>query len=35
LTAAPAAVVEGPRGSIELDDSPSVVEIEDAVAEVG
>jgi protein-disulfide isomerase len=35
LTAAPAAVVEGPHGSIELDDSPSVDEIEAAVAEVG
>ena len=35
LTAAPAAVVEGPSGSVELEDSPSVDEIEAAVAEVG
>jgi protein-disulfide isomerase len=32
--ASPAVVVEGPSGSIELEDSPSVSEIEDAVAEV-
>ena len=35
LTAAPAAVVEGPEGSVELQDSPSEAEIEAAVAEVG
>ena len=35
LTAAPAVVVEGPSGSVELDDSPSLDEIEAAVAEVG
>jgi protein-disulfide isomerase len=35
LTAAPAVVVEGPSGSVKLEDSPSVDEIEAAVAEVG
>jgi len=35
LTAAPAAVVEGPRGTVELEDSPTVSQIEAAVAEVG
>ena len=35
LTAAPAVVVEGPSGSVELEDSPSLDEIEAAVAEVG
>jgi protein-disulfide isomerase len=35
LTAAPAAVVEGPGGTRELEDSPSVAEIEAAVDEVG
>jgi protein-disulfide isomerase len=35
LTAAPAVVVEGPSGSVTLEDSPSVDEIEAAVAEVG
>jgi protein-disulfide isomerase len=34
LTAAPAAVVEGAGGTIELEDSPSVAEIEAAAAEV-
>jgi protein-disulfide isomerase len=35
LTAAPAVVVEGRHGSVELEESPSVSEIEAAVAEVG
>jgi hypothetical protein len=35
LTAAPAAVVEGPAGTRELEDFPSIAEIEAAVDEVG
>lgn len=35
LTAAPAVVVEGPRGTIELEEFPSVAEIDAAVAEAG
>lgn len=35
LTAAPAAVVEGPSGTVKLEQSPSAAEIEAAVAEVG